>query len=327
VTRPTWLAGCAAALALAIAGCGGGGGGGGNGPTTLTVQLLPIGDVAPVYLGVKKGFFADEGLKLRIRLSQGGAEVIPLITGGSAQIGISNTPSLLIAASKGLPIQIVAPSGRAPAKGGKGDIAAVMVAKGSSVRSPRDLEGKSIAVNTVKSISDILTSAALEKRGVDRTKVKYLEVPLPAMLGALDEGHVDAAYIVSPFKTLAERSGRYRSVLYPSSDTRPGQMDAAYFASKEWVSKNAEVLDRFTSALRKSLAYAAEHQAEARHTLTEFTKIPKSLIPTIPLGDSTPNCRELEASTEFLTGLMLRYGVLDKRPDLGELIRPGFCRS
>jgi NitT/TauT family transport system substrate-binding protein len=326
VRTSTLLAAGAAALALVVAGCGGDDKSS-SGPTTLSVQLLPVGDVAPVYLGVKKGFFADENLKLSIHQSEGGAEVIPLVTSGSARIGSSNIPSLLIAASKGLPIQIVAPGGRGPRKGGTGDVVAIMVRKNSPIRSPKDLEGKSIAVNNVKSISDVLTSAALAKHGVDPSKVKYLEVPIPAMLGALEQGHVDAAYVPSPFKTQGERSGAYRSVMFPMSDTRPGLIGAAYFAAKDWASKNPDVLRRFRSALRKSDDYAAAHPAENRQVLTEFTKIPKRLIPVRPLGDPKPDCQELAASAELLTTLMLRYHALDKRPDLKELIRPGFCAS
>jgi NitT/TauT family transport system substrate-binding protein len=45
-------------MALLVAGCGdSGGGSGGSGPATLKVGVLPIADVAPLYLGMKKGYF------------------------------------------------------------------------------------------------------------------------------------------------------------------------------------------------------------------------------------------------------------------------------
>jgi NitT/TauT family transport system substrate-binding protein len=200
-----------------------------------------------------------------------------------------------------------------------------MVKKDSSIRTPRDLPGKTVAVNTVKSLSDVTTSAALEKRGVDYRKVKYLEVPFPDMLGALDAGRVDAVYTVSPFKTLAEKSGKYRSLMFPLLETRPGQVDAAYFVSKPWAGKNAQVLERFLTALRRSMTYAQAHQSEMRQTLAAYSQLPKKLIPDIPIGNRTPPCDELRASAAFLAESMVRYGALDKSPDLGKLIRPGFC--
>jgi NitT/TauT family transport system substrate-binding protein len=136
---------------------------------------------------------------------------------------------------------------------------------------------------------------------------------------------VDAIFTISPFKTQAERSGRYRSILFPLFETRPGQVDAAYFASKRWASENPDVLGRFLSALRRSMLYAASHEAEMRQTVAGFTKLPAGLARTIPIGDRRPDCNELRASAAFLAQAMTRYGALDKSPDLGALIRPGFC--
>lgn len=329
--RSPWTIGALlAAGAFAVAGCGGGDDDSGGQTAKLNVQVVPVADAVPLYLGVKKGFFRAEDLNVKISTAQGGAEIIPLVVSGSVQIGFGNTPSLLIAASKGLPIQIVAPGGSAPVDigpNGKGDIAAIMVRKDSDIRTPADLEGKTIAVNTIKSVSDVLTSAALDRRGVDPKQVSYLEVPIPDMLGALDAKRVDAVYTVSPFKAVAEQSGKYRSILFPVNETRKGQIDAAYFVDRKWADDHEDVLDRFLRALRKSMVYSGAHLAEARATLSDFTEIPKPLIPTIPLGDRPPNCPELAASTRFLAQAMVKYGALEKAPDVDQVVRPGFCDS
>jgi NitT/TauT family transport system substrate-binding protein len=316
------------ATVLVVAGCGGSDNSSNGSKATLKVQVVPVADAIPLYLGVKKGFFRDENLDLKITTAQGGAEIIPLVVSGSVQVGFGNTPSLLIAAAKGLPLQIVAPGGSAPVNigpGGRGDIAAIMTRKDSGIHTPADLEGKTIAVNTIKSVSDVLTSAALAQRGVDPSKVKYLEVPIPDMLAALDAKRIDAAYVVSPFKAVAESSGKYRSILFPVNETRKGQIDAAYFVDRKWADDNEDVLKRFLTALRKSMVYSGAHLAEARATLSDFTKIPKPLIPTIPIGDRPPNCPELAASTHFLAQAMVKYGALEKAPDVDHLVRPGFC--
>jgi hypothetical protein len=75
------------------------------------------------------------------------------------------------------------------------------------------------------------------------------------------------------------------------------------------------------------MLYSATHDKENRQTLTEYTELPKAIIPTIPIGERRPNCEELESSSKLLAGLMVRFGVIDKSPDFGELIRPGFCEG
>ena len=321
---------CAACVLLAaVSGCGGddeGGGSSKGGPTTLTVQVLPITDVVPIYLGIEKGFFKEENLTIKTQTAQGGAEIIPQVQNGSVQIGYSNTPSLFIAAAKGLPIEIVAPAdGGIGAKKGKQAIDAIMVKKDSPIKKPADLVGKTVAVNTLKNISDVSTSGALDKLGIDPRGVKYLDVPLPDMLGALDAGRVDAIFTVSPFKTIAEQSGKYRTIINPEPVLRPRMHNTAYFVSKQWGEENKDVLERFLRALRKSMEYSDTHDADNRKQLAKYTQLPKKIIPTITIGERIPDCNEFEASSKLLIDVMVKFNALDKRPDLGELIRPGFC--
>jgi NitT/TauT family transport system substrate-binding protein len=323
----------AAALAALAVGCGGDDEPASkNERTTLTVQVLPISDVVPVYLGQKKGFFSKRGIDLKLQTAQGGAEIVPLVLNGSVQIGYSNTPSLFIAAVRGLPLQIVAPAdGGVPRElqdpKGTDQVEAIMVRKDSPIRRPEDLAGKTIAVNTLKNISEVATRAALEKHRVDDSTVKWFEVPLPDMLATLDARRVDAAYIVAPFKTIGEQTGRYRSVLFPQIDTRPGMVNTAYFTSRKWAEENRDVLDRFLAGLRESMDYAEGHDAEMRRTIGEYAKVPPAVLPEMPIGARKPACGELRPSSERLAGLMVKYGALSEMPDLDELIRPDFCEG
>jgi hypothetical protein len=65
-----------ALLMAALAACGGDDGAdGGGGPATLKVGVLPIADVAPLYVGERKGFFKEAQLTIEPQVLQGGAEV------------------------------------------------------------------------------------------------------------------------------------------------------------------------------------------------------------------------------------------------------------
>jgi len=199
------VAALAAAAVLLIAGCGddrGGSGGGSSGdgdegPVTLNVGVIPIADVAPLYLGMDKGFFEEENLKIVPKLAEGGAAIVPAVLAGDDQIGFSNTTSLIIAASKDLPIQIISQgvlAGESTEQAWDG----VVVPKGSDIESITDLEGKTVAVNTLNNVSQIVVNTALEKAGGDPSKVKYVEVPFPDMNAALESDRVDAAFEVEP---------------------------------------------------------------------------------------------------------------------------------
>src|SRR4051812_34294147 len=108
--RSRTLAALCAALASAslLAACGSGGGSTQAGkPATLKVGVIPIADVAPLYVGMKQGFFKKEKLTIQPKIANGGPEIVTATVAGDDNIGFSNTTSLIIAGSKNIPLQIV----------------------------------------------------------------------------------------------------------------------------------------------------------------------------------------------------------------------------
>lgn len=144
----------AAASVLLLAACGGGGGSKASdkGPASVKVSVIPIVDMAPIYLGNQQGFFAEQGLKLRIQTAQGGAAIVPAVVSGQVDFGFSNYTSLIIARSKGLPLKVVAPGNASTGVQGK-DFGGVVVKAGSPIKTAKDLVGKRVAVNTLNTSS------------------------------------------------------------------------------------------------------------------------------------------------------------------------------
>lgn len=312
----------ALACALGIAACGddddgGGGGSAANEPATLKVGVIPIADVAPLYLGMKQGFFKDEQLTIKPQLAEGGAAITPAVVSGDFQIGFSNTISLLIAGSQNLPVQIISPgvSGASSEKGAWDDL---LVPKSGPVKDPKDLEGKTIAVNTLKNICEVTIKASLEKEGVDVNSLKFAEVPFPDMNAALDAGRVDGACVVEPFVSQG-KAGKSIGIDPFYERTAPNLTVATYFTSKQYAEQNADVVDRFVSAMNKSLTYAQSHPDEVRDVLLDYTEIPPEAAKAIKL----PQWREdlNEPTIELLSKLSKKYGLIEEEPDLGDLIR------
>ena len=143
---------------------GGGGDSGESEPVTLKVGVIPIADVAPLYLGIEKGFFEEENLTIEPQLAEGGAAIIPSVMSGDYQIGFSNTTSLIIAASKNLPVQIISQGVLGGTEPGR-RVGRGRVPKGSDVKTAKDLEGKTVAVNTLNNIGPVDDQQRLEKDG------------------------------------------------------------------------------------------------------------------------------------------------------------------
>ena len=313
----------AAAVGMLAAGCGGdsdeggGGGGGAAKPVTLKIGLIPIADVAPAFLGQKKGFFKEQKLTLDPQFAAGGAAITPAVISGDFDIGFSNTVSLLIAGSKKLPVQIIAPGVFGDSSNDKvwEDL---LVKKDGPIKTAKDLEGKTVAVNTLNNICGVTINASLEKQGVDISKIKYTEIPFPEMNAALEKGRVQGACVVEPFVSQG-KAGAMKGIDPFYFNTAPDLTVAAYFASKEYIAKHKDVVDRFVTAMKKSLDYAQAHPDEVRGVLIEYTEIPDAAAQKINLPQWKS---DLTTDTiEQLSTLSKKYGYLEEEPDLKELIR------
>ncbi|MET8981158.1 ABC transporter substrate-binding protein [Streptomyces sp. NPDC004539] len=306
-----------------LAGCGSSDSGGteasssaGGKTTRVTVGIIPIVDVAPLYLGQKQGFFADRGIDLKMVSAQGGAAIIPGVVSGQFQFGFSNTTSLMLAQTKGVPVKAVANGAASNGKVGA-DVTGVLVKKDSPLKSAKDLAGRTVAVNTLQNIGDTTVRETVRKAGGDPSKVKFVEIPFDQMPAALNDGRVDAAWMGEPARTIAEAQGA-RVIASPFAETDPALTVAAYFTSTKIAQQNPDLVKKFTEAMNASLEYASAHPDEARRILTTYTKIggdvlDKLILPAWPTAVNRP-------SLEKLAELGEQDGVFgDKKPDIGAL--------
>jgi NitT/TauT family transport system substrate-binding protein len=315
--------GCApAALVLILATCLLGACGGdddsGEGGGQARVRVQDTAGVPSAFLeyGVEKGFFKERELDVEVTPSQGGATVVPAVVSGDSDIAGSNLVSVLLAQGKDIPVKIVAPGTFVRGERSQ-DFSAILVAGDSDIRSPQDLEGKTLAVNTLKNIAEVAAKASLAKQGVDVSKIELAEVDFPDMNGALAEGRVDAAFQIEPFVSLGVKEG-HRVIDRPYVGTKPGLQIGCYFTSEQYLSENEDVVERFREGVADTAAAIAEDPAAFRGFLPEASEIPppaaqQAILPAWKADND-------QASLELTADLMERYGVVDEKPDTSDAV-------
>jgi NitT/TauT family transport system substrate-binding protein len=270
-----------------------------------------------VAFGMSKGFFAKQKLKINLQSSQGGATTVPALVSGKIQVAGSNVVSLLIAASKGLPVEAIAPGTSAHGAGQK-DFGALMVSKKSPVRDVAQLKGKTVAVNTLNNIAEVVVKASPQKSGVDPGQVKLREVDFPEMLPALARGDVDAAFLIEPFVTTARRAGD-RIVDYSYVTTEPKLQVGAYAVSKQFAEQSPDAVKR--AAVGETATYLMAHQDEFRSFLAKQAKTPAKLAQTMELPTFTTRLNT--ASMQRTAGLVQRFGLVKDKVAVGDLTGGG----
>ena len=126
---------------------------------------------------------------------------------------------MMIARTQGIPLTLVAASeveGTSTADNWQN----ILVKGSSSIRTPADLAGKTIAVNALKGVGEVVIKAALKKVGVDPNSIKLLALPFPSMRSALNNGQVDAIWTPEPFLSQALNLDGARIVMAPGPGAR-----------------------------------------------------------------------------------------------------------
>jgi NitT/TauT family transport system substrate-binding protein len=297
--------------------CGDDDGGGGD-AEQARVRVQDTAGVPSAFLefGVQQGFFRDRQLDVQVTPSQGGATVVPAVVSGDTDIGGSNLVSVLLAQGKDIPVKIVAP-GTFVRGEREQDFSAILVAGDSDIRSPKDLEGKTLAVNTLKNVAELAAKASLAKQGVDVGEIELAEVDFPDMNGALTQGRVDAAFQIEPFVSLGVAEG-HRIIDRPYVGTKPGLQIGCYFTSEQYLSENGDVVERFQQGVAYTAEAIARDPGAFREFLPEASEIPppaaqKAILPAWKADND-------QASLDLTADLMERYGVTEERPDTSEAV-------
>ena len=310
--------------ALAGAGCGSDdGGGSGGGPATLKVGVIPIADVAPLYLGMEKGFFKEENLTIKPKLAEGGAAIVPAVMSGDDQIGFSND-DLADHRRHGEEPAASRSSPRACSAAPTEDDAWDARARAQGRRRPtvKDLEGKTVAVNTLKNMpgrSRSTTRSRRRRRRLRRSSTSRSRSR--TMNAALEAKRVDAAFAVEP---VLGRGGGRRRPRSPSPYEETGaepDRSPTYFATKQYIAENADVVDRFVRAMKKSLDYAPSNADEVRADRHDVHGDPgggrptRSTLPTWKRRPQRADAIERRSST-----CRTKYGFIEGAVDVDDLI-------
>jgi NitT/TauT family transport system substrate-binding protein len=280
--------------------------------TSVTVTTIPIANGFPMDLGIQKGFFAKQGIEIKKVFGQSGNDIVLKMANNDTEIGYIGYVPAILARTQGIPITVVSASeteGTSEADNWQN----IVVDGSSSIRTPADLVGKTLALNALKGVGEVTVKAALDKRGVDPNSVKYLPIPFPTMPAALANGQVDAIWTPEPgMSAVLARGGRI--VMAPGPVLGRYFPNGCYCAPEAWVRKNPGIMKRFRAAISESLIYANSHPDEIRALLPAATR--NIRLPTwSPLID--------RVQLRQLALYMKKYDVISVMPNFTRLV-PSF---
>jgi NitT/TauT family transport system substrate-binding protein len=220
------------------------------------IRFATLPGYLPVNVGIKHGFFAEEGIDVKLVNVNGGVEAVTAAAAGEADLGCMGSP-ILIGAAAGIPIKIVASP---PAAGQP----FVLVAN-PRYKSFADLKGQQIIAGrpgqgTIQAFNYIARA-----KGFKPNDFQYADANgNAAVLAALQSDKVAAVITMELGAARAEHEGFGRVI--ERADKYFGHYQHSFvFATDKIIKEKPELVRAFLRAFRKGVEYARVHPEEVIH--------------------------------------------------------------
>ncbi len=277
---------------------------------TITIDTLPIANGLPLDLGIQKGFFAKQNIEIKKTILQSGNDIVLALANHQGDVGYLGYVPMMIARTQGIPMTVVAASeveGTSQAENWQD----ILVKGSSSIRTPADLAGKTIAVNALKGVGEVIIKAALKKLKVNPDSIKLLAMPFPTMRTALNNGQVDAIWVPEPFLSQGLNIDNDRIVLAPGPTVGKYFPNGGYGALHDWTTHNPGLAKRFRTAINQSLLYAQNHPDEIRALLPAGTQNVR-----LPIWSPLIDRKQLLVLAKYAK----EFGVINTLPNFTQLV-------
>jgi NitT/TauT family transport system substrate-binding protein len=221
----------------------------------------------PAWMAERQGFFADEGLAVRIRVYDSSEPIFADLKRGSEQIAVASIESTIAGAYAGERVRIVAGCAQRPPH--------IIIAR-PDIHSLAELKGKTIGVVSMHEGTTFFVADIARAGGFALSEVHVAAVGgSPTRQRLLREGRIDAGLQPYPLSYEAEAEGLRN--LGPVAALVPDYQFTAVMVDADWAAAHRASLVGYLRALRRGTDYmfahpeaSAEVAAEELRTTREF---------------------------------------------------------
>jgi ABC-type nitrate/sulfonate/bicarbonate transport system substrate-binding protein len=240
---------------------------------TVTIGL--VGSTGPthwpIHIGLKKGYYDAEDIKLDLIFIQSSGAVLQQLAAGSLDAALSAAlVDPIYAIDKGAPISIVRLEMQ---------LSPYALIGKKSYSKVEELRGKTLMVDGPKGITKIYVERMLAAHGIKPSEVDFLFVgATAARFSALQAGAIDATILLPPFSFAAEAAGF--SNLGLTADYSKDLPFTGAVVNKNWGEKNPALMRKLLAVHNKIVAWFLDkaHWQEAIDIMAEASKLKPDVI-------------------------------------------------
>jgi len=248
-------------------------------PVSLTLDWLYQGPNVGFMLAQDKGFYREAGLDVTMTPGKGSVSTAQLVASKATQIGFSDGYVIGSGVAKGMGLRSVGSIFRR-------NPAAVVVLADSGINTPKDLEGKTIAI-TAGSAQFQQWPAFVKGAGLDDAKIEIVNLDPTGVGAALINGRVPAiAGFAQGYVPSVEIRGKKQVRIFWYADYGVTVVSNSIIVHNDLLKSDPELVRAFVTPTIKGFLYGRRNPDEAVATVTKY-------LPTV---DPLITRRELELS-------------------------------
>lgn len=281
------------------------------GETVIRLGYVPVMIYAPLYVGIERGYFAAEGIKIESTAIQGGSESVVQLAAGNFDAALGGAGAgLFNAAARGVKFTIVAPmhSEKAPLS----SPLVISAKRVNEFKSIADLKGKKVSINATGAATEYWLAQALAKGGLTINDVQVTTVAFPQVAAALESGSLDAAILGEPLATINMDQG---IVAILANDFIDGFYATYVSVSDTMLNEKPEVVKAFLRAyLRACRDLQGDYMSPEIATIIEkYTKIPADVVLRASPAQFDPNGVVPIANLVTLQEYFISRGLIESK--------------
>lgn len=211
---------------------------------SIRLNWYLVGFHAPIYLGKDQGFFADEDIDLTINEGRGSGVATQVVGAKDDLFGIADAGTMIIAASKGIPIKaVMSPMNISPF--------GVVSRADANINTPKDLEGKRLAVTAGDSLTQLFP-AVIKANGLDESKIEMVFVDPAAKVVSVLEKKADALLGSADAQFFQIEAKGVKAAALDFADIGVNTVGLSVIAHEDTVNEQGDLIKRFVKAMRRS---------------------------------------------------------------------------
>ncbi|MDC7789765.1 ABC transporter substrate-binding protein [Rhodoplanes sp. TEM] len=278
------------------------------------------GEYAPLFVALDKGYYKAEGLDVTLSEGSGAQTVLKVVGTGQEHFAYGPAVNALQAVSQELPVKLVALYQTSTPMG-------VIAFPDVTLKTPKDMEGKSIAISSGETFSDMIRPFA-KLNGIDIEQVKRVQLDNSARASQFLARRVDllSVFLTNDLPKMEHVTGVKFNLLKPA-DFGLAVPGAALIVNTTWAEQNPELVKKVLRATAKGYADAmadpvAASQAFQKHlTIKEDPGVLERQVKATMASTNAPAGKPIgwqdETTIVKALDLLTETGSLKGRKDPG----------